>query len=279
MKKKILTLVAVATMMVLMPAAGLFGQDTGGTLSPDVSWRIENNTLYFSGKGFVPTTMFRAKSAWDKSRSLFNAVVVEEGITLVGKNVFAGYSNITSLTVAGSVKELSPESFSKCSKLTKVEMKGDIPPSLNHTTFLDLNFKNAKLIVPAGTKSTYADDPLWGQFGTIEESAQAAQATPVETLAQPCTVNLIRKGGAVAVKFPVFLNGKEEDKLGAGKTLTMKTDRSQNMIYIKQGNTPLSVCRFVATAGGEVNIKVVYIMKTNVYMFIADGDHGDEEDE
>ena len=278
MKKKILTLVAVTTMMAMMPWSGIFGQDTGGTLSSGVTWRIENNTLYFSGKSFVPTTMFRAKSAWDKSRSLFNAVVVEEGITLVGKNVFAGYSNITSLTVAGSVKELSPESFSKC-KLTRVEMKGAIPPSLNHTTFLDLNYRNATLIVPAGTKSTYADDPLWGKFGKIEESTEAAQTTPVETLAQPCKVNLIRKGGAVAVKFPVFLNGKEEDKLGAGKTLTMQTDRSQNMIYIKQGNTPLSVCRFNATAGGEVNIKVVYIMKTNVYMFIADGDHEDEEDE
>ena len=279
MKKRILTVVAIATIMVVAPLSGLFGQATDGKLSDDVSWRIENNTLYFSGKDVLPSTMFRAKAAWSGSRTLFNAVVIEEGITLVGKNVFAGYSNITSLTVAGSVKELSNESFSKCGKLTTVEMKGATPPDLNHTTFLNLNFKKAKLIVPAGAKAAYAADPLWSKFGTIEESGQAAQAAPVEKLAQPCTVHLIRKGGAVAVKFPVFLNGKEQDKLGAGKTLTMQTDLSQNMLYIKQGNDPLAVRRFDATAGGEVFIKVVYVLKTNVYMYITGSGESDDDDE
>ena len=280
MKKKILTVVAMATIMALMPSDGLFGQNTSGSLSPEVTWRIDNNTLYISGKGIVPTTPYRAKSAWSDARTLFNAVVIEDGITLVGKNVFAGYSNITSLSVAGSVKELSPESFSKCGKLTTVELKGATPPDLNHTTFAGVNVRNVKLIVPAGTKANYTADPIWSLFTKLEESAQTAQAAPVETLTQPCTVQLIRKGGAVAVKFPVFLNGIEQEKLAAGKTVTMQTDRSQNMLYIKQGNETLAVQRFNATAGGEVKIRVVYIMKTNVYMFLeGEGEEVDVEEE
>jgi len=280
MKNKILSVVAMATIMAVMPLSGLFGQETNGTLSSGVVWRIENNTLYFSGKGIVPTTMFRAKSAWDKYRSLFNAVVIEEGVTLVGKNVFAGYTNVNSLTVAASVRELSPESFSKCGKLTTVELKGATPPDLNHTTFAGVNLRNVKLIVPAGTKAAYTTDPLWSLFTKIEESAQSAQAAPVETLSQPCIVNLTRKGGAVAVKFPVFLNGVEQEKVAAGKTVTMQTDRAQNMLYIKQGNAPLAVCRFDATAGGEVNIRVVYILKTNIYMYVVGGvsDESDAEE-
>ena len=271
MKNKIVYLVAIATVMAVMPLSILYGQDTQGELSSDVAWRIENNTLYISGKGFVPTVMFRQKPAWDKSRSLFNAVVIEDGITLVGKNIFAGY-NITSLSVAGSVKELSNESFSKCSKLTTVELKGATPPDLNHTTFTGVNVKKVKLIVPAGTKSTYLDDPLWSQFGTIEESTLTAQAAPAEKLTQPCTIQLRRKGGAIAVKFPVFLNGQEQEKLASGNTITLQTDQAHNMLYIKQGNAPLAVRRFEAKAGGEVIITVVYIMKTNVYMTMGEGD-------
>jgi len=295
MKNKIVYLVAIATVMAVMPLSILYGQDTKGELSSDVAWRIENNTLYISGKGFVPTVMFRQKPAWDKSRSLFNAVVIEDGITLVGKNIFAGYNitslsvagsvkelsngknifagyNITSLSVAGSVKELSNESFSKCSKLTTVELKGATPPDLNHTTFTGVNVKKVKLIVPAGTKSTYLDDPLWSQFGTIEESTLTAQAAPAEKLTQPCTIQLRRKGGAIAVKFPVFLNGQEQEKLASGNTITLQTDQAHNMLYIKQGNAPLAVRRFEAKAGGEVIITVVYIMKTNVYMTMGEGD-------
>ena len=273
MKKKILPLVAIATIMAVMPLSGLFGQNTSGELTPDLKWHIENSTLYISGKGFVPTTMFRQKSAWDDARSLFNAVVIEDGVTLIGKNVFVGYTNITSLSVAGSVKELSSESFSKCSKLTTVELKGAIPPDLNHTTFAGVNLKKAKLIVPAGAKAAYTADPFWSLFGTITESALTVQAAPVETLTQPCTIQLKRKGNYIGggVKFPVFLNGKEQqEKLGNGKTITLQTDRVQNMLYIKQGKETLVVRRFEAKAGGEVTITVAYIMKNNVYMNIGD---------
>jgi hypothetical protein len=94
-----------------MPALKAYGQETGGEMSSEVRWYIEGETLYLSGKGVVPTTMFGQQSPWHPYRSQFNAVVIEEGITRVGKYVFNRYKNITSLTIAGSVESLDANCF------------------------------------------------------------------------------------------------------------------------------------------------------------------------
>jgi len=268
MKNKLLIVLAI--MVVTLPS-GLFGQNSqqtnGGELSPDVSWRIENNTLYISGKGIVPSTMFGAKSAWNSHRSLFNSVVIEDGITDVGQSLFVGYQNITSLTIAGSVKDISINAFNSCKKLSVVEVKGATPPDINLSMFYKVKLKSAKLIVPAGTKAIYEADLLWNQFGTIEESNQPAaiQPDPVKTLTEPCAIHLTRTtnfvGGGVSVQ--VVFNGVEMGKLGNGKTLETQTYQDKNELFILQGKRKIAARRFDATTGGDINIDFSYF---NGYM-------------
>ena len=260
MKKKIFALLAVATIVALMPSSVLYGQDIKGELTPEIRWRIENGTLFISGQGVVPTTMLGQQSAWNNYRSRFHAVNIEEGITFIGQNVFVSYKNITSLTVGGSVKELAPSSFNSCKKLMTVEVKGAIPPDINMATFYKVKLKKAKLIVPAGTIATYKADPLWNKFGVIEESTQppTVQPAPVASLATPCVIHLKRTsnfvGGAVSLK--VFLNGQEASmKLGNAQTILLETDRDQNLLYLQYGKTPIVVRRFDATAGGDIRIE------------------------
>jgi len=257
MRNKILTVLALATMVAVMPSFDLYGQDTKGVLTPEIGWRLENGTLYLSGKGVVPTTMLMAQSAWSNYRKQFNAVVLEDGITDVGKNIFLGYKNITSLTIAGSVKNLDINSFNGCKKLTLVEVKGATPPDIASATFYKVKFKKAKLIVPAGTKATYEADALWNRFATIEESAQPpeTQRAPVETLAKPCFIYIRRPwnyiGGGVGIR--VFLNGVEQEKLRNGETLALQTDRNKNELYLQYGKKmPIAIRRFDATAGSEI---------------------------
>ena len=257
MKNKILTVLTLAVMMALTPASGLYGQDTKGLLTPEIGWRVENGTLYLSGQGVVPTTMFMAQSDWSSYRQQFNAVVIENGITELGKNLFLGYKNVTSLTIAGSVKNLDINSFNGCKKLSLVEVKGATPPDITMATFYKVKFKKAKLIVPAGTKATYEADALWNRFATIEESAQPAetQPAPVETLTKPCFIYIKRPwnyiGGGVGVR--VFLNGTEQEKLRNGETLPLQTDRNKNELYLQYGKKkPIAMRRFDATAGSEI---------------------------
>ena len=270
MKNKILLAVlAIASILAVMPVSDLYGQDAsktiGGELTPDIAWHIENNTLYISGKGVVPTTMFGARSAWNDYRALFHTVVIEDGITGVGQNVFIAYKNLSSLTIGEDVKDLAPNSFNSCKNLSVVEVKGAIPPDISLSTFYKVKFKNAKLIVPAGTKTTYEADPLWNQFSKIEESAQPAKVQPatVKTLAEPCIIHLTRTGNFVGggVKLRVFLNGVEQEKLGNAQTITMQTDRDKNELYIQQGKKrAIVVRRFDATAGGDIHIEFSYFL-------------------
>lgn len=276
--KNLIAIMAFISIMTVMPASGLNGQNSqetiGGEMTPEIAWRIEDNILYLSGKGIVPTTMFGAKSLWNDYRSLFHSVVIEDGITGLGQNIFIGYKNITSLTVAGSVKDFAPNAFNSCKKLSVVEVKGSIPPDTNLAAFYKVNFKNAKLIVPAGTKAIYEADPLWNKFVTIEESAQPADTqptfTPAETLEKPCIIQLTRTknfvGGGVGVR--VFLNGIEQEKLGNGETVAMQTDQVKNELYIQQGkNRPVAIRRFDATEEGDIRIEFSYFLG---YMKIMD---------
>ena len=273
--------VVIALMTAAVPTHGLFGQDApktiGGQLTPDVAWHIENSVLYISGKGVVPTTMFGARSAWNDYRSLFHSVVIADGITNVGKNVFIGYKNITSLTIGGDVKDIATNAFNTCKLLSVVEVKSATPPDISLSTFYKVNFKKAKLIVPAGTKATYEADPFWSQFAVIEESTQPAkvQSEPVKTLTQPCSIHLTRTANFVGggVKVRVFLNGAEQEALGNNQTISMQTDRDKNELYIQQGKKrAVAIRRFDATAGGDVRIEFSYF---NGYMAIM----GQENDE
>jgi hypothetical protein len=220
--------------------------------------------------------MLGKRSAWYNARSLFHSVVIEDGITDVGKLVFNGYKNLTSLTVAGSVKDLMPNAFSGCKKLSIVEVKGSTPPDLSVGTFYGIKLKKAKLVVPAGTKATYEADPLWNRFGTIEESDQPAavqSAAPVETLTEPCTIHLRRTsnfvGGGVSLR--VFLNGVEQEKLANAQTIAIQTDRVRNELYIQQGKkNPVTIRRFDATAGGDISIEFSYF--SGYMQIVGDGD-------
>ena len=282
MKNRNLFAAMVFIILTFMLVHSLYGQDTperiGGELTPEIEWYINDNTLYLNGNGVVPTTMFGARSAWNNYRTLFNSVVIEDGITGLGQNVFVGYKNITSLTIAGSVKDLAPNSFNTCSKLSVVEVRSAIPPDINSTVFYKLKFKKVKLIVPSGTKAAYTADPFWRKFVTIEESTQPpnVQLTSVETLTEPCNIHLKRTaqfiGGGSAIR--VFLNGVEQEKIGNGKTITMQTDRLNNELYLQWGKTVLSIRRFDAMSGGDIHIEY-----SNFIAYMKIMDDQDEEQE
>ncbi len=282
-QSKLLVVWVITLIIAVIPVSSLYGQGAqgaiGSELTPDIGWRIENNILYITGKGVVPTTMLGARSAWHDYRSNFNSVVIEDGITGLGQNVFTGYKNVTSLTVAGSVKDLAPSSFNSCKSLSVVEVKGAIPPDINASVFYGLKYKNVKLIVPAGTRAVYEADPFWGKFGTIEESAQSAdiQLASAATLTEPCVIHLKRNanffGGGAKIK--VFLNGVEQEKIGNGETLVMQTDRVENELFLQWNKTALSIRRFEATAGGNIHIEYSNMI---AYMKIIDGENETEDD-
>ena len=268
MKTRFLVVLTIIAMVSVMPMSGIYGQRAPeaaqGNLTSDIAWGIENNTLYISGKGVVPTTMLGKKSAWFNYIKDINSVIIEEGVTGIGQNVFTRTKNLKSVTIAGTVKDISPNAFNSCKLLSTVEVKGATPPDFSISVFYKAKLEKAKLIIPAGTRAEYEADALWSMFGNIEESAKPAemQTAPVESLSEPCTINLTRTtnfvGGGVGVQ--VFINGEDMGKLGNGSTITIQTDRDKNVLYIKQGKRPISIRRIDAVAGGNINVEFSYFL-------------------
>lgn len=182
--------------MAFMPKPVLYGQEIPemlrGELTPDVTWRIENDTLYISGKGNAyfkfdaAIALIKNVCPWYEYRNRIHSVVIEDGITGVGDNLFHKHLNITSVTISESVQKISNVVFYGCKKLSVVEVKRCVPPSIDANTFVGLKKKKVKLIVPSETKTAYEANIFGRKFGTIEESDRPATV--------PCHTYTVEEG-------------------------------------------------------------------------------------
>jgi len=257
-----------------------------GSLSSNITWRIENDTLFMSGKGVMPDMVVAGSSAlWDNFRDYFTSIVIGNGITRIGKYIFSSHKNIHSIIIAESVTSMGDFPFLRCKNLRIVEIKRDIPFEIGMFAFEPSLTSKAKLIVPAGSKSQYETDKRWSEFRTIEEkeivtetgeknsqstteenstitiTEKEIQSAPIETLPKPCVIHLKRTKNFVgaARKVQVFLNGIEQEILKNNQTIVMQTDRVKNELQIQQDNRVSAILRFDATIGGEIHIDYYYL--------------------
>lgn len=144
----------------LTPFAGTKGGDCGAAGNEaNVQWEFDdtNGLLTISGTGamadygsYYPT--------WYDLRTSIKGVVIEDGVTSIGKNAFYNCRNLTSVNIGDGVKTIGfgafsvcplltsvtiPESvetigakaFSSCTNLTSVTFKGATPPSIGSNAF------------------------------------------------------------------------------------------------------------------------------------------------
>ena len=71
--------------------------------------------------------------------------MIEDGITDVGQSVFICYKNITSVTIAGSVKDFAPNAFKSCKNISVVEVKGATAETLAEPCIIHL-YRSANFV-------------------------------------------------------------------------------------------------------------------------------------
>jgi len=140
-----------------------------GKLTSDITWQIENDTLFISGIGEIPDVGFTSTSSWYDLGNFFTSAVIGEGITKIGKSAFSMLDKIHSIIIAESVTSINNFAFSGCEKLSIIEVKSDVPPQIAKAAFDAWRVSKAKLIVPAGSKNLYETNKQWSKFKTIEE--------------------------------------------------------------------------------------------------------------
>lgn len=117
-----------------------------GTCGENASYtRYTNGLLHISGSGALDDQ--DETSLWDKAGVAdgITRIIVDDGITKIGKNFFRCLSNVTSVLIGQTVSEIGMRAFAGCSKISGITLPLALT-ELAAGTFSDTGIK--ALIVP-----------------------------------------------------------------------------------------------------------------------------------
>lgn len=99
----------------------------------DVSWRYDasSKTLYISGSGNMDDYE-AGHTPWNVHLLQTEKVVVEDGVTSIGNNAFAGAAILSEVSLADSVTEIGEYAFASCSSLLSLTLNSHITSIRNN---------------------------------------------------------------------------------------------------------------------------------------------------
>ena len=194
-------------------AAVLYGPFLGVPIpipGTDVEWMISQYedgvltdwTLTISGEGEMPDFEGTGDPVcpWENEKQKIKKVIIEKGVTNIGKNAFRGCSELAEVHISKTVKKIGDAAFRDCTALTQI----DIPDSVNsvgsfafigctrlmevHTHWKssdEINFglfvfyeygsswpENRVIYVPDGYKENFKSNPkgAWGAWNVQGEN-------------------------------------------------------------------------------------------------------------
>ncbi len=138
-------------------------------------WALgENGVLYVSGEGAIPNFNNTERIApWKEYQKNVTEVVIEEGVTEIGSNAFAGYETLERITLPITMERVSYAAFAGCTNLERVNVAKDFklvhiyePDKENEEEETDVLVIKMGLHAFSGTK--YAVE-TWGDFYLYDE--------------------------------------------------------------------------------------------------------------
>ena len=100
-------------------------------LGTDIKWTIsrDNKTITISGKGEMPDfdkTSPGERCPWEDKKSKINKVVIEEGVTTIGKHAFSGCIALNEVQIPKTVKTIVIAAFQGCNTLRQIDIPGSV---------------------------------------------------------------------------------------------------------------------------------------------------------
>ena len=161
-----------------------------------VTWSLNDGVLTISGTGPMDDYSGKAAIPWYTERNSIVSVIIEDGVTSIGKHAFNECKNIasvqiaqtitgignyafrkcaalTSLTIPAAVKSIGKQAFLDCSGLTEITCEAAIPPTLNDEVFSGVD-KSIPVYVPAKSVSAYQAADGWSDFTNIQAIIDAS---------------------------------------------------------------------------------------------------------
>ena len=122
--KKVLVLLALlaAACGLLAFSAAAESAAASGICGENLTWTLDAaGTLTVSGTGAMKDFGYKG-APWYQSRDSIQAVVVENGVTTIGKYAFSACRSLSSITIPESVTTIGGSAFSYCSSLTSITL-------------------------------------------------------------------------------------------------------------------------------------------------------------
>ncbi len=93
----------------------------------DISWHYDDTTktLYITGSGNMDSYA-AGQVPWNIHMSQLENVVVEDGVTGIGKNAFAGANSLCNVSLADSVTSIGEYAFASCPALLSLSLDSNI---------------------------------------------------------------------------------------------------------------------------------------------------------
>ncbi|MCH5192469.1 MAG: leucine-rich repeat domain-containing protein [Oscillospiraceae bacterium] len=98
---------------------------SNGTCGENLTWVLENGTLTISGTGEMTDYTFSVPGEnppWYAKRSLITDIIINDGVTSIGKLAFRNCNELQKAVLADSVNEIGACAFQYCSKLESINI-------------------------------------------------------------------------------------------------------------------------------------------------------------
>lgn len=122
---------------------GNFSKKSNHIGGENVTWRLENNTLVFSGSGTIyvePEAKFRgpvsstagsyisygSDNSWAPIRDKVEKIVIEKGISGISDGTFKYFSNLKEVEIKDGLKSIGKEAFRSCDSLSKITIPSSV---------------------------------------------------------------------------------------------------------------------------------------------------------
>ncbi|MBQ9148123.1 MAG: leucine-rich repeat protein [Oscillospiraceae bacterium] len=114
-----------ATVLTLSLATTAFAAETtSGSCGPSSTWSFSGDTLTISGTGKVELDL--TEQPWHAYIGQIENIIVEEGITALGRCVFLKHTSLKSVTLPESLTSIGSQTFQSCHSLTTITIPKNV---------------------------------------------------------------------------------------------------------------------------------------------------------
>lgn len=156
------------------------------SLGNGLNWAVADGVLTISGEGAIPGYTSGSATPWYSLRDNITSIVIEDGVTSVGRYAFANLDEVVSVEIPASVDSLGYYAFNYCSSLSEIFWYGTQKFTLekSYYNFKSHIFPNTPSIITVYYKdgavvSQWADSKftkvLFGEAGDIRWTLNAGK--------------------------------------------------------------------------------------------------------